>query len=320
MSALVADHRWSVTDRRWLSAAEVADGGRRVPGTLLPGLRDHHVHLGLVEAAELTDSALSAVDDLGWIPDVALGWQRDGVAGCAVGVAGPFLTAPGGYPAGRAWAPAGSVLEVGSPEAAAAAVERLAGAGVAMIKIALNTAMPLLDDPTLCALVDTAHEHRLRAVVHAEGAGQPTRALAAGADALAHTPWTERLADELIEGLAAGLVIISTLAIFTDDAAGGVARDNLARFHLAGGRIRYGTDLGNGPGPVDVHPLEIEALLAAGLDVPDVLNAICRADGPPAWTPEPPPGGPEELAAWLLRVRRHPPAELREECDLEEAR
>ncbi len=256
---VVADHQWSIRHRRWLSAAEVGgfDGAGeqiRIGGTLLPGLRDHHVHLGLVAAEELGRSALSAVDDLGWIPEVALGWQRTGVGGCAVRVAGPFLTATGGYPSGRVWAPPAAVLEVASPEAGADAVRRLAGAGVSMIKIALHTAMPLLDDATLYALVATAHGHGLPVVVHAEGADQPARALAAGADALAHTPWTERLDDALVAELAAGLSIISTLAIFAGDEAEAVALDNLGRFHRAGGRIRYGTDLGNGPSPVAPQP------------------------------------------------------------------
>ena len=42
---------------------------------------------------------------------------------------------------------------------------------------------------------------------------------------------------------------ISTLAIH-EDADRGTAIGNLRRFHELGGRIRYGTDMGNGPTPV----------------------------------------------------------------------
>lgn len=271
--------------------------------TVLPGLRDHHVHLGLIAREELASSSLSAVDDLGWVPEEALEWQRRGIAGRAVRVAGPFLTAPGGYPTGRSWAPPAAVLAVSGPVAAVAAVTELARAGVRMIKVALHTAMPLLDEPTLRALVVTAHEHGLPVVVHAEGPGQPARALAAGADVLAHTPWTERLADDLVQALAANLTIISTLAIFADTAAEPVATDNLARFHRAGGRIRYGTDLGNGSAPVGVNRAEVAGLAAAGLDVAAILATICRVPERPVRHPEPPPSHTELLADWLTDVR-----------------
>ncbi len=316
----VADHRWSGSRRRWLTPDEQLRAlGRvgavdRVPGTLLPGLRDHHVHLGLVSAEDVGRSALSAVDDLGWGLPAALDWQRHGVGGCLVRVAGPFLTAPGGYPVGRPWAPSDSVVELSSPDSATVAVGELARAGVGSIKIALNAAMPLLDDTTLAAAVAAARDHRLPVVVHAEGRDQPARALTAGADALAHTPWTERLDQELIEQLAKRLVWISTLAIHRhDDGARAVAVDNLARFHRSGGRIRYGTDMGNGPTPVGYNRSEVEALLTAGLDLETILDAICRA-GPPGragWSPEDPPGAAAELPYWLATVRREPTEESR---------
>ena len=71
-----------------------------------------------------------------------------------------------------------------------------------MIKVALHAGMPLLDDETLHTLVDAAHGVELPAVVHAEGIGQIARAVAAGADALAHTPWTEYVSDRIQIGRA----------------------------------------------------------------------------------------------------------------------
>ncbi|MFT4261825.1 MAG: hypothetical protein QM572_00440, partial [Nocardioides sp.] len=76
------------------------------PLTLLPGIVDRHVHLGLVDRRTLAGGALVEVHDLGWSPGPAADWRRHPPAGVRVLAAGPFHTAPGGYPTGRSWAPA----------------------------------------------------------------------------------------------------------------------------------------------------------------------------------------------------------------------
>jgi len=58
-----------------------------------------------------------------------------------------------------------------------------------------------------------------------------------------------------------------------------LASDNLARFHAAGGRVLYGTDLGNGPLPVGLNRREIEALLDAGLSPDAVITALTSTAG-----------------------------------------
>ncbi len=174
---LVADHQWA---GRWLDADEVLarlgdhrSDVVRVAGSLVPGLRDHHVHLGLVDREALSRSSLSAVDDLGWIPDEVLRWQEAPTRSAAgSGWPDPFLTAPGGYPSGRVWAPDDAVVAIGSAAEGAATVADLAGAGVDLIKVALHTGMPLLDDDVLRAIVAAAHGRGLPVVVHAEGEGQ----------------------------------------------------------------------------------------------------------------------------------------------------
>jgi imidazolonepropionase-like amidohydrolase len=115
---------------------------------------------------------------------------------------------------------------------------------------------------------------------HAQGPGQVERALGAGVDELAHTPWTERLADRVVEACARSLRIVSTLDIHsygreTPELA--VALDNLARFHLAGGAVLYGTDLGNGPIPSGVDAREIGLLGRAGLSTDAIVAAATRA-------------------------------------------
>ncbi|HEY5848162.1 MAG TPA: hypothetical protein VIT42_15355 [Microlunatus sp.] len=333
---VLADHTWS--GGRWWTADEILAGApapesadpphlprsgrrvaaemsaRRIAGTAVPGLRDHHVHLGLIDRVALATSVLSSVDDLGWIESEVLQWRRTGIGRCVVRAAGPFLTAPGGYPTGRSWAPAEAVLAIGSAEDAAATVRRLAAQGVDMVKVILHTGMPLLDEESLLAVVGSAHPLGLPVVVHAEGPGQAVRAAAAGADALAHAPWTETLDDEALRAMVGNIAWISTLAIHPrGDDAQRVALDNLARFAAAGGVVRYGTDMGNGPTPADLNGPELEALVEAGLELPAIMNAICRADRDHdhlTWTPYDPPGSAGDLPRWFATLRRRPVADL----------
>jgi imidazolonepropionase-like amidohydrolase len=113
--------------------------------------------------------------------------------------------------------------------------------------------------------------------VHAEGPGTVAAAYQAGADLLAHTPWTEPLDDGLVRDTAARMTWISTLDIHgygTATPAREIAVGNLRRFLAYGGTVRYGTDLGNGPLPPAVNPREIRALQEAGLTPDQVLTAM----------------------------------------------
>ncbi|KON73599.1 hypothetical protein M768_11700 [Cellulosimicrobium cellulans F16] len=171
-------------------------------GTLLPPFVDAHVHLGLVDPVAVRRGGIAVVHDLGWVPDVARTWPgRPGFP--EVAFAGAFLTAPGGYPSDRSWAPPGSVEEVGSPEAAVAAVERQVAAGASFVKIALHSdAGPVPDDVTLAALVGHAHAQGRDVVAHVEGRDMAARAFEAGVDRLAHAPFSERLPDDLLAAMA----------------------------------------------------------------------------------------------------------------------
>jgi hypothetical protein len=278
-----------------------------MPRTVLRGLRDHHVHLGLVDADALGRSALSAVDDLGWSLDAALAWRRSGPGGLRVRVTGPFITAPGGYPYGRSWAPPAAVVAVAGAETPVAVVEKLA-AGVDMIKVVLHSGMPLLGDHELAAVVATAHRFGRPVVAHTEGAGQAARALAAGVDVLAHTPWTERLTDDLVARLARRTTMISSLAIHLEDEESYArAVDNLTRFHRAGGRVRYGTDLGNGTRGPGLDPAELRGLVDAGLSVEAIMATIATAEQVPGcqtWSPHEVPASAVEAVDWFATVRR----------------
>ena len=191
-----------------------------------------------------------------------------------VDFAGAFLTAPGGYPSDRDWAPEGSFREISDADSAAAAVAEMADAGASCIKVTSNsTAGPVLPDDLFRAIVGLAADRALPVVAHAEGRGQAARAVRLGAARLAHAPFTEHLDDDEIARQAASASWISTLAIH-DDPARAIAIDNVRRFRAAGGTVLYGTDLGNGPMPVDLNPREIAALREAGLDDAALLTAL----------------------------------------------
>lgn len=247
-----------------------------VAGTVVPGIRDSHVHLGLVAPERLAGTQLAGVVDLGWIPEQARAWtEHDDLD---VRIAGAFLAAPGGYPSQQGWASPAAVRAVADAADAGAAVAEQLALGAQYAKITLNSvAGPVHDDATLAALVQEAHRAGIPSVVHAEGDGQAERAFAAGAVLLAHTPWTERLADELVSAMAARMAWISTTDIHGWGEQGEdhtVAVDNLRRFTAAGGTVLYGTDLGNGPLPEGLNERELRTLVDVGLDVDALLRAV----------------------------------------------
>ncbi|MFJ4046360.1 hydrolase [Microbacterium sp. NPDC089987] len=323
------DLHWA-PELRW--APELVEGPApagtpRLDGVITGLFTDHHVHLQLVDTTLLAESRLGRVVDLGadpaWIaevsdhdfgdsdPDDEAAADLESVSADSrerrrpiVRYAGPFLTAPGGYPSDRAWAPAGSVREIPDAEHAARTVDELAAAGVSLIKIVAHSdAGPVLDDDAFRAVVHQAAVHHLPVVAHAEGAGQAQRAVRLGATRLAHAPFSERLSDAEIAAQAASASWISTLAIHDGDTLA-LAIDNVRRFIAAGGEILYGTDMGNGDAPVDLRKTEIEALRAAGLDGLDLLASLSPADplasGPLLLLPD---GDPN-------RARRLTPADI----------
>lgn len=308
----------------------------------LPAFQDAHVHLALIDPATLVAGGISLVIDLGgWLPATGAetGPETSGKPASGepaanhplphISYAGQFLTAPGGYPSQQSWAPAGSSREVESGADAVTAVDLQADAGASVIKVTLNSvAGPVLQPDVLAAIVTRAHDRGLPVVAHTEGTGQAMAAHLAGVDALAHTPFTERLSDDLIAVMAQRMTWISTLDIhgwgeYGDDFEH--ATDNLRRFNAQGGRVLYGTDLGNGPLPVGLNRREIAALQGAGLSPEQIIAALCaegispsiRISGAtsaprPALSAEPPrttvlaseqPADPAAFATWLCTAR-----------------
>ncbi|WP_295010479.1 hydrolase [uncultured Microbacterium sp.] len=250
-------------------------------GTYIGGFTDHHVHLQLVDPYLLEHGRLGRVLDLGAAPAEISRFARfvserfgDDPGGVAVSYAGAFLTAPGGYPTDRAWAPEGSVREIGSPGDATSAIAEMKDAGASVIKITSNSvAGPVFSDEMIDVIVRTADRFGLPVVAHAEGPGQAERMPRLGVRALAHAPFTERLSDTEVARQAGRIAWISTLSIHEGDARE-IAIDNVRRFHAHGGTVRYGTDMGNGPSPVDLNPAEVEALREAGVRGAALIRAL----------------------------------------------
>jgi imidazolonepropionase-like amidohydrolase len=268
------------------SAADPA-GVVDLPGVLLPGFTDHHVHLQLLPADALellAAGGLSRVIDLGGDPAALAVLAEPDPFAAALEFAGAFLTAPGGYPSDRAWAPAGSSREVASADDAELAVAEQLAAGASRIKIALNaSAGPVWDDALLAEVVAEIRAAGLPVVAHVEGAGQAARAIAVGVDVLAHAPFTEVLSDPAIaQAVAQGQRWVSTLAIH-EPADREIAIENVRAFRAAGGELLYGTDLGNGPQPLGVNPHELAALADAGLDETAVLRTLVGGFGRGRW-------------------------------------
>ena len=294
-------------------------------GVALPPLIDHHVHLHLIDERRLGAHGIGGVLDLGGDP-VTLA-QRPQAGMPRVAYAGAFLTAPGGYPVGRPWAPAAAVREVTDPSAhpgvaggAATAVDEQVSFGAAVIKVALNAqAGPLPDAATLDAIIEAARAHGLPVVAHAQGSGTARIAIDAGIGALAHTPFTELLDDSLLaRAVAGGQRWISTLDIHRDDERSReIAATNLTAFVRAGGTVLYGTDLGNGDLPVGINARELSALHGAGLRGEALLATLTdpwpradRSHGVCTFVPGDPPTDLDSVPAWLGGATVVPTEEL----------
>ncbi len=264
------------------------------------------MHTALIDLPMLRAGGIAAVWDLGGPPNHLAGQARKNTM--AVRYAGPFMIAPGGYPSDRSWVPPGSCREIHSPLDASAAVEEAHAFGASFIKVTAHADGPMLPPHTLAAVVDAAHARELPVVVHAEGPGTVAAAYDSGADLLAHTPWTENVDDGLVRACADRMTWISTLDIHgwgTPTAARTIAIGNLRRFWSYGGKVRYGTDLGNGPLPVAVNAREVRALGEAGMQPSDILTAMTENDGTTGltWIPSGLDLNPEMFAQSIATAR-----------------
>ncbi|MDQ4142920.1 MAG: amidohydrolase family protein [Actinomycetota bacterium] len=244
---------------------------------LIPGFIDAHVHIAFASPGEVLRQGVTTVRDLGWPPPLIFELSersRDpSFDGPEIIAAGPIFTVEGGYPTRAAWAPEGTGFPLASAAEARTAVRGAVEAGSRVIKFALNPEVgPVLDLDTLRALVEAAHDEGLKATGHVSGLTELDKAMAAGADELAHMLMsTERIPQETIEAMVAnGMAVVPTLSVrFGRDRE--VALANLSAFADAGGTVVYGTDLGNqGPEP-GIDRREVDAMAEAGFEALDII-------------------------------------------------
>ena len=206
----------------------------------------------------------------------------------------------------------------GEPGGARTAVDAQADAGASVIKVALNAdAGPVPSDEILAAIITAAGERGLDVVAHAQGTGQVERAIEAGVAALAHAPFDDSLSRRLIARAAdAGQIWISTIDIHHGSARARTVA-HLSAFAARGGRVLYGTDLGNGPLPLGVNRRELLALQQAGIrgdalvaSLTDAWPARSGTDAVRSFIAGPAPPDRDDLATWLSHAVVVPTEEL----------
>jgi imidazolonepropionase-like amidohydrolase len=258
---------------------DVPYGALEVDATWIgPGLVDHHVHLAFGAPDVIVSRGVVAVRDLGAPPADAMRWRA--LTAPRVHVAGPLLTAPGGYPS-QSWGRNGFAAFVDEAEQSKRLVQGLA-TQVDVIKLALEPRAGPVPAPDICAaIVESAHESGREVTCHALTVATVQQALDAGVDELAHTP-VERLPTPVVDRIAAaGVRVISTLQTHRRS---GDAVINVQALVSAGVPLRYGTDLGNAGTTPGADPRELELLAGTALGPDGALQAATEpvAVGTPA--------------------------------------
>ena len=175
-----------------IDGAEIVAVGTVDPGlprinvagrTLIPAFIDAHVHLAyLPQGPSLAAAGVAGAVD--WAAPLSA--IRSDPAGPLVIWAGPMLAAPDGYPT-TSWGRDGYGLVCTDAASGKAAVDRVYDAGGRVIKLSLG-AGPDLDDDTLRAIVEAAHQRGMKVGVHALTDESVSRAADLGADVLVHAP------------------------------------------------------------------------------------------------------------------------------------
>ncbi|HEY4220757.1 MAG TPA: amidohydrolase family protein, partial [Myxococcota bacterium] len=195
------------------TGAFVIDGAGK---TLLPGLVDAHLHTQVTGAApwyvvlpnpehvlqEALYAGVTTAHDMGGPVDAVLDLKQRVARGEIIGprllVAGPMLSAPGGYPGAyiRRVLPLlapiflpGYTREVATPADGVKVVDDIVGRGVDYVKVALADTpdgTPVIDAATLDAITAEAHKLGKRVFAHIDTAKNARLAADHGVDGLVH--------------------------------------------------------------------------------------------------------------------------------------
>jgi len=252
--------------------------------TLLPGLIDSHVHLGIggrPDANALADlrAGFTTVVDLGARTDAILRLRdrinRGELDGPRIIAAGKWIGKQGGI------CEFGGIGVAGGPDAYAARVRENVDAGADLIKVCVSTwgadafAHPdafEIDPAALLATVKEAHRSGRLAIAHAISLGSVKAAIAANVDGLGHAAYIDR--DTAARMHDRGMFMVPTLASLVGDGtdAPSVAlRAAVETAHREGVRIVFGTD--GGVLPHGENAKEFPAMGKAGVPAIDAIRA-----------------------------------------------
>jgi len=264
---------------------------------LLPGFMNTHVHSGYVESnlREWARSGVTTVRDLGDLQrspaesyslrDELLKENRN----ARLVAAGPMLTTVGGYGNYPVSSPADAVLKVNG----------LIDAGADLIKMMIEDDLqgrtwPILSADEIRAIVQTAHNRNRRVSAHISRSRHLALAIEGDVDDLAHMA-VDRIPDSLIAATVQnGIYWVPTLELW--DGVGDlhgvdwdvIAKDNLARFVQAGGKVALGTDYDGYTTPFELGmPIhEMRLMQEAGMTPTQVIMAgtkhaayVCHREG-----------------------------------------
>jgi imidazolonepropionase-like amidohydrolase len=275
-------------------------------GTILPGFIDAHTHI--FESAGTTQAVLNrwlragvtTVRDLGSrygkdAPSLSIAAFKQQLAAYGntiptIVIAGPIMTAPGGYPVpmlGR-----GSALEVANAEEARQEAERLLADGADEIKIAVESGGPQQPFPALTleqvkAITEVAHRQGTRVSAHVMHPQDAQVAIDGGVDDLAHKVLFGEMPDELIQQMVERNVWLVPTLVVEDDLAADVGltdeqmkefveimQDGLRRYLAAGGKVAMGSDFGATERIPQGMPLpELQRMVEFGMTPMQVIMA-----------------------------------------------
>jgi len=205
------------------AGAMVVDG---TAATLLPGLIDSHVHTDLAGLRDaLTFGVTTELEMQGhWSPKARQQIAtQDGIADLRT--SGMGVRTKGGHPS--EYITSGSLVmrlvyplmpSVNTPEQARRFVTKQVAAGADYIKVFIEDGstigypgLPMINQPTLLAAIDAAHEHGKLVVAHVTTADGTRRAIASGVGGLAHL-FLDAPIPGLIDAIAAsGAFVVPTL-------------------------------------------------------------------------------------------------------------
>ncbi|MEV6716597.1 amidohydrolase family protein [Lentzea sp. NPDC051208] len=256
-------------------------------GVLLPGLIDAHVHTvrGRADLEDLARWGVTTGLDMGAWPLAFVDEMRRQRGVAQILSATIPVVARGGHHARMPGFPAEGIVT--GPDEARAFVDRRVADGADYIKIVTEAAPPEgMDQATVNALVQAAHEHDLLVVAHSVTTGAFRVAVESGADVSTHAPLDAVLDDDTIARMREiGMVSVPTLTMMEGTAklfAGAGfryehARDTVTAFHDSGIRLLAGTDSNSATGAPfapkhgeSMHH-ELELLIAAGLTPGEAL-------------------------------------------------